>query len=179
MSLERIDEDLKDVELCYKGLGIPFDSPPEEVDKAYRALTEKLKKDLVSADPSTRSRAKEETDLVNNLYAKIKNSVNFQRRLRERSYASDDGEGTRERRTETQGPKVILKICPSCNNAVNSSFKVCPICRKRIYSSGLEKFLMEYLFSKKSLLTLSILSCLVLAIYIAKNFKAIIGFFSF
>jgi methionyl-tRNA synthetase len=177
MSFERADEDLKDVELCYKGLGIPFDSPPEEVDRAYRSISEKLKKELLSADPSKRSRAKEEEELVNNLYSKIKSSVNFQRKLRERSYSSDDGESTSARRTETHGPKLMLRICPSCNNAVNMANKVCPICRKRIYSSKLEKFFMGYLFSKNALLALVILTCLVLAIFITINFKGIINFF--
>ena len=178
MSIERLEDDLKDVDLCYKGLGIPFDSPPEEVERAYRFLTEKIKKDQLSSDPAKRKQAGEEAELINALYEKIRNSINYQRKLRERSYDRDAPEGERERKTAPSGPKVIMKICPSCNNAVNSTFKVCPICKKRIYKSNFEKICAEYVFSKKMLFVLTILASIAFVAMIALNYNDIVGFFS-
>jgi hypothetical protein len=175
-SNEKVDDELKDVDMCYKGMGIPFDSSPNEVEKAYSALTEKFKKDLLSADPAKRLKAKEDAEIVNNLYDKIRNSVNYQRNLRERSSAPDEKERAQIRKTETPGPKIISKICPSCNNMILKALKVCPICKKRIYSSYFEKVWVENFTSKNILLTLSILSCLVLVILIAINFGEIIRF---
>ena len=174
MSLNgKMEDDLKDVDLCYKGLGVPFDSPPREVERAYRSLTEKIKKDLLSSDPAIRLKAGEEAELINTLYDKIKNSVNYQRKLREKSHGPGDPEKPRERKTEVNGPKVILTICPSCNNTVSKAFKVCPICKKKIYSSKFEK-----IWNENMLFIFVTLFCLVLAILIAVNFKEIIKIFS-
>jgi hypothetical protein len=172
---ENIDNELKDVELCYKGMGIPFDSSPDEVERAYRSLTERFKRDMLSPDLDKRLKAKEDIEVVNNLYGKIKNSVNYQRKLRERGYAPDELEGSQKRRTEASGTRIILKICPSCNNSINGHLKVCPICKKRVYSSKFEKIWVENI-SKNMLLTISIISILALVILIATNFREIIGF---
>ena len=178
MSDENIDNELKDVELCYKGMGIPFDSSPDDVERAYRSLTERFKRDMLSPDLEKRLKAKDDIEVVNNLYGKIKNSVNYQRKLRERSYAPDELEGSQKRIAEANVPKIILKICPSCNNSINGVLKVCPICKKRIYSSIFEKIWVENVTSKNILITLSILFCLAIVILIAINFKVIIAFFS-
>jgi len=173
---EKSDNELKDVDLCYRGMGIPFDSSPEEVEKAYRSLTEKYKKDLLSPDSAKRLKAKEDAEIVNNLYDKIRNSVNYQRKLRERSSAPDEKERAQIRKTETSGPKVISKICPSCNNMILKALKVCPICKKRIYSSTIEKIWEENFTVNKMLLALSILSCLAIVIFVTLNYKVIYSF---
>jgi hypothetical protein len=177
MSLDKkSDDELKDVDLCYRGMGIPFDSSPEEVEKAYRSLTEKFKKDLLSPDPAKRLKAKEDDELVNNLYDKIRNSVNYQGRLRDRSYARDEQGSSQIRKTETRGPKVISIICPSCNNMILKALKVCPICKKRIYSSYFEQVWVETFTVKNILLTLSILFCLAIVILATLNYKVIYSF---
>ncbi|MGD0845525.1 MAG: hypothetical protein ABSA06_14335 [Geobacteraceae bacterium] len=175
-SHEKIDDELKDVDMCYKGMGIPFDSSPDEVERAYRSLTAEIKKNLLSADSAKRSKAKEDDELVNNLYNKIRNSVNYQRKLRERGYAPEGQEGAQQRRTEARAPHIVLKICPCCNNSVNKALKVCPFCRKRLYSSIFEKIWEENFTLKNISLTLLILFVLASAILIARNFNEISGF---
>lgn len=175
---EKRADELKDVELCYKGLGIPFDSSPEDVERAYRSLTEKFKKDTLSPDSSKRLKAKEDAEIVNNLYEKIRYSVNYQRSMRERSSAPDERESTQKRSTESKEPKIIFKICPCCNSTINKSLKTCPFCKKRIYSSNFEKIWVENIATKKMLFSISILSCLALLILIAINFRDIITFIS-
>jgi curved DNA-binding protein CbpA len=173
---ERMDKELKDVALCYKALGIPFDSSPAEVERAYRSLSAQFNKDLHSPDPATRLKAKEDAELVTSLYEKITNSANYQRKMKERSHAQDEREGTQKGKTETNAPKLILMICPSCNNTISKGLKACPFCKKRIYSSQFEKIWEENLTSKKMLLTLSILSCLALVILFVANLNDIIEF---
>jgi len=174
---EERENELKDVELCYKGLGIPFDSSPEDVERAYRSLTDKFNKDMLSADSSKRLKAKEDVEIVNNLYEKIRYSVNYQRSMKERSSTPDEYESTQRRSSESIGTKIIFKICPCCNNTIKKSLKVCPYCKKRIYSSKIEKIWVENI-SNNMVMVLSILSCLTLIALIAINFKEIMAFIS-
>lgn len=109
MSDENIDNELKDVELCYKGMGIPFDSSPDEVERAYRSLTERFKRDMLSPDLEKRLKAKEDIEVVNNLYGKIKNSVNYQRKLRERGYAPDELEGSQKKESRSKCSENNIK----------------------------------------------------------------------
>jgi len=175
---ENLDTELKDVELCYKGMGIPFDSSPDEVERAYRSLTESFKKDLLSPDSAKRLKAKEDAEFVGNLYDKIRNSVNYQRRLKERGYAPDEPDSIQKGETKPRGPVIIQRICPSCNNLINKALKICPICKKRIYSSSFEKIWVENITSKNMLIIVAMLCCLAIVILIAINLGDILLFIS-
>lgn len=152
------ENELNDVSLCFQALGIEFGAPPDEVEKAYKRMIDVIKKKQSSANPAERAEAAKDLELAHDLYDKIKNSVTYNTRLKER----DQAESLKEqiKKSAEQQQQMQFKVCLSCQKTIGASLKKCPYCKEPV-RTPLEMF-FHRLFSGANLVIILVL--LVLAV---------------
>lgn len=82
-----------DIELCFKALGLSTDATPAQVDKAYDSYMQRCKRDMLSADPGKRERARSDMDMISDMHFRIKKSVTYAARLKMVGASGGDSEG--------------------------------------------------------------------------------------
>lgn len=131
-------EELSDVALCYKAMGLEMDASPDEIEQTYARLTEGFRKELASSDPAVREQARVSIMQVKELYDKIKTSVTYAAKVRdhEKQVAAGKVDAVAAERLSTDSKlrKSSLQQCSSCKGYIAVGLKQCPYCRARILS---------------------------------------------
>lgn len=165
------EEELTDVILCYKAMGLSLDDGPAHIAQTYNDLTEGFRGNLASVDPTVREDARKNIALMREMYDKIKGSVTYNTIVRE---LEKNGRLAAEMKAaEAVKPKVVklenhLTHCPSCRNVINIKSKVCPICKYRILTP-LEKFVRRHLTTKKVVIAAVLLIVILAAVILSTN----------
>ncbi len=160
------DNELTDVILCYKAMGLSLDDGPLRIEQTYMDLTENYRKHLSSPDPVLREDARKNIALMKEMYDKIKGSITYNTVVRE---LEKSGKLAEEMKAAAAAkPKVVrlenhLMHCPACRNVINKGSKTCPICKFR-FLSPFEKFMDRYV-TTKSIVIFCVVLILLLAVF--------------
>ncbi len=158
------EQELSDIELCYKAMGLSFSDNPDQVEKTYRKLKEEYSKSVRSTDLAVRATAQENLKQVEELFATITGSLIYKDYAREyEKYTSLKAEKRAERRQKQPPPAVTQshRNCPYCNRPIASTLKVCIYCHGRIMTPMEE--LTAKLFSTRNLIIAAIAALLVIS----------------
>jgi hypothetical protein len=171
-SVEMIEQDqeLTDVILCYKAMGLSLDDGPSHIEQTYMGLTEAYRKNLSSPDPVIREDARKNIALMKEMYDKIKGSITYNTMVREQEKS---GKLAEEQKAAKVKPQVVklenhLMNCPSCRNVISKRSKSCPICKYR-FLSPLQKLMDRFVTTRNVAIAGVILVLLVVAIVFILN----------
>ena len=130
------ENELSDIELCYKAMGLSFSDNPEQVERTYRKLKDEYGKAMTSPDPSERGTASENLRQLEELFATITGSLIYKDYAREyEKYKELKAEKLAERRKKQQQEPVVketLVNCPYCTKLIMPKLKVCIYCHGKI-----------------------------------------------
>jgi hypothetical protein len=165
MAGEEKDTELTDIVLCYQAMGVPLDSSPAAIERAFRMLTDASKEKYASTDPAIREDGRQSLELLEQMYSKIQNSVTYKAMEREQLRRQENSQ-----KVETQVKRPVhravleqkqMVLCPRCNGSIAKGEKTCPIC-KSAQATSLEK-LLAALFSRAALIAYGMVLVLAVA----------------
>ncbi len=155
------DKELNDIMLCYQAMGASIGDSPEKLERLYNEIIKQYKKDLASSDLAERTNAKASFDQVNEMYAKIKNSITYSAMTKDYLKAGERAASQDRSAQRTKVEKASLRNCPHCNKIISIAFKVCPMCKTPILT-GTEKF-FKLVFSRTAIVMYLVLVIVALA----------------
>ena len=121
------NDELKDIDLCYKALGLSIGDSPQQVESTYTRLMEIYNNNMKSPDGHVRQDAKNNMELIADMYANIKDSVTYQAMEKEYAkkgkLAESGGKGSVSN-NEALLQKGIYKECPSCQSVISKSGRI-------------------------------------------------------
>jgi len=165
------ENELSDIELCYKAMGLSFSDNPEQVEKTYRKLKDEYTKAMRSTEITERVTATENMKQLEELFTTITESLIYKDYAREyEKYKASKAEQLVERKQKQQKKREVKEkqvICPYCYKPIAEKIKVCNYCHGKIQSS-LEKF-MANVFSTRNLIILIILVVLAMVVIVLKS----------
>jgi hypothetical protein len=160
---EASENELSNIELCYKALGLSFSDNPDQVERTYKKLKDEYVKGTRSSDLSERAKATENLKQLDELFTTITGSLIYKDYAREyEKYKALKAEQMAARK-QKQPPvvKETLIKCPYCNKPIAPKLKVCIYCHGKILTP-MEQF-MAKVFSKRNLIIVTVLAVLVIA----------------
>jgi predicted nucleic acid-binding Zn ribbon protein len=167
------NDELKDIDLCYKALGLSIGDSPQQVESTYTRLMEIYKNNMKSPDGHVRQEAKNNMELIADMYANIKDSVTYQAMEREYAkkgkLAESGGKGSASN-NEALLQKGIYKECPSCQSVISKTEKKCPKCKEDL-TSGFERFRKDYL-TKTNVIVFSVLLIIIIIAVVGFMFSS-------
>jgi len=159
------ENELSDIELCYKAMGLSFSDNPEQVEKTYRKLKEEYGNAMRSAVPSERVSASENLKQLEELFITITGSLIYKDYAREyEKYKAQKAEQLAARKLKQQQQPIVKEIlinCPYCHKPISKKLKICIYCHGKILTP-MEQ-LMAKVFSTRNLIIATILVVLVIA----------------
>ncbi|HIJ94667.1 MAG TPA: hypothetical protein HPP94_02805 [Desulfuromonadales bacterium] len=158
------ENELSDIELCYKAMGLSFSDNPEQVEKTYRKLKDEYGNSMRSADPAIRQSATENLKQLEELFVTITGSLIYKDYAREyEKYKAQKAEQLAARKQKTEQPvvKEMLINCPYCHKPISKKLKVCIYCHGKILTP-MEQ-LMSKVFSTRNLIIATIFVVLIIA----------------
>ncbi|MFZ4855455.1 MAG: hypothetical protein ACOYL3_03580 [Desulfuromonadaceae bacterium] len=166
------ENELSDIELCYKAMGLSFSDNPEQVEKTYRKLKDEYSKAIRSSDATERSTASENMKQLEELFTTITGSLIYKDYAREyeKYKALKDEQNAARRKKQQQKPVVIEKHinCPYCKKLIAPKLKVCIYCHGKILTP-MEK-IMAKVFSTRNLIIITIIVVLaIVGVIIVSN----------
>ena len=168
------ENELSDIELCYKAMGLSFSDNPEQVEKTYRKLKDEYTKAMRSTEITERVTATENMKQLEELFATITESLIYKDYAREyEKYKASKAEQLVERKQKQQKNREVKEKqfnCPYCYKPIAEKIKVCNYCHGKILSP-MEKLLANVfsmrnlmnVFSTRNLIILIILVVLAMA----------------
>ena len=158
------ENELSDIELCYKAMGLSFSDNPEQVERTYRKLKEDYSKSMSSSDPAERVSATENLKQLEELFTTITGSLIYKDYAREyEKYKAVKSEKIAERKLKQQQQPVVkeeLVDCPYCKKLISPRLKVCIYCRGKILTP-MEQ-LVANVFSTRNMVLITVVVALVL-----------------
>jgi hypothetical protein len=159
------ENELSDIELCYKVMGLSFSDNPEQVEQTYRKLKTEYGKAMRSSDPTERVNASENLKQLEELFKTITESMIYKDYAREyEKYKAAKAEQMAARKQKQPGQPVVkdaLINCPYCHKMIAPSLKVCIYCHGKILTP-LEQ-MMAKLFSTRNIIVLIVVVVLAIA----------------
>jgi hypothetical protein len=159
------ENELSDIELCYKAMGLSFSDNPEQVEKTYRKLKDEYNNAMRSSDSAARHTASENLKQLEELFVTITGSLIYKDYAREyEKYKAQKAEqlaARKQKQHEQPAVKETLFNCPYCHKPISHKLKACIYCHGKILTP-MEQ-LMTKVFSTKNLLIATILVVLVIA----------------
>jgi uncharacterized protein with PIN domain len=159
------ENELSDIELCYKAMGLSFSDNPEQVEKTYRKLKDEYGNAMRSAEPAVRQSATENMKQLEDLFVTITGSLIYKDYAREyEKYKAQKAEQLAARKQKLQDLPVVkeeLTNCPYCRKPISHKLKVCIYCHGKILTP-MEQ-LMAKVFSTRNLIIATILVILIIA----------------
>lgn len=152
------NEELMDIDLCYKALGLSMGDSPQQVEMTYNRLMDIYKNNMKSADGQVRMDAKNNMELISDMYANIKSSVTYQAMEKEyskKSKLSNDAGKSNAAKRDAPAMKSIYKECPSCTAMVSKSATKCPTCKYNFQT------VTDRILASKNLIILGVIVVLV------------------
>jgi len=169
---EMSENELSNIELCYKAMGLSFSDNPEQVERTYRKLKEQYGKAMRSADPSERAGANENLKQLEELFTTITGSVIYKDYAREyakyKESKAEEQATRKQKQVEKPVVKDILVNCPYCHKLISPKLKVCMYCRGKILTP-MEK-MIENFFTTKSIIIITVVLLLIaVGVLVAMN----------
>jgi hypothetical protein len=159
------ENELSDIELCYKVMGLSFSDNPEQVEQTYRKLKAEYGKAMRSSDPTERVNASENLKQLEELFKTITESMIYKDYAREyEKYKATKAEQMSARKQKQPGQPVVKDApvnCPYCHKMIAPTLKVCIYCHGKILTP-MEQ-MIEKLFSTRNIIVLIIVVVLVIA----------------
>jgi hypothetical protein len=152
------ENELTDITLCYMAMGVSIGDSPDKIEETYKALTEEYRKNLRSPDHAVREDAKNNIELIGELYEKIKGSITYQTMAKDYLKSSQrdaDKAGIRKTAANVKVEKTRLMSCPNCKKIISKGLKVCPLCRKPVNTKA-GKFIKQYFTITNTIISLII-----------------------
>jgi hypothetical protein len=162
---KRKNEELTDIDLCYKALGLSVGDSPERIETTYNRLMDMYKNNMKSADAQVRDEAKNSLSLIADMYENIKASVTYQAMEKEYSKMSKRSiEAGKRSAAKSDAPimKSIYKECPSCTATVSKSATKCPTCKYE-FQTVTDRFTSQ-MFTRTNVIILSVIAVLAVVI---------------
>lgn len=146
------DKGLKDIELCYTAMGLSIGDSPAKIEMMYNRLCEMYKAKLIASDPRAHMEAKENLDLIEEMYNKIKNSVTYQSMAKdyEKRGKLQGEERSRPSDIDATLLKSSMMNCPKCHTVISKDSKVCPRCKTPILTQY--EMIMKTVFTKTNII---------------------------
>jgi len=166
------ENELSNIELCYKAMGLSFSDNPEQVERTYRKLKEEYGRAMRSSDTSQRADATENLKQLEELFISITSSLIYKDYAREyaKYKAIKDEEQAAKKQKQGEKPVVkdVLVNCPYCHKLISPKLRVCMYCRGKILTP-MEK-MMEKLFTTKGIIIIAVVLLLIaVAVVVALN----------
>jgi hypothetical protein len=165
------ENELSEIELCYKAMGLSFSDNPEQVEKTYRKLKDEYTRGMRSTDPSERVAADENLKQLEELFKTITGSLIYRDYAREfekyKEIKAEEIQARKQKQAEQPVVKEALISCPYCQKPISTKLKVCIYCHGKILTP-MEQ-MMAKLFSTKVLVIFVVLLLIVAAVVVAMN----------
>lgn len=166
------ENELSNIELCYKAMGLSFSDNPEQVERTYRKLKEEYGKGMRSSDIAERAGATENMKQLEELFTTITSSLIYKDYAREyekyKAIKAEEMAARKQKQGEKPIPKEALINCPYCHKLISPKLKVCMYCRGKILTP-MEK-LMEKFFTTKSIIIIAVVFLLIaVGVVVAMN----------
>ena len=158
----RKNEELTDIDLCYKALGLSVGDSPAQIETTYNRLMDIYKNNMKSADGQVREDAKNSISLITDMYENIKASVTYQameKEYKKMSSRSSDAGKSNVSKSEAQAIKSSYKECPSCMSMISKSAIKCPKCKYDFKT--VTATIITQLFTRTNVIILSVIVLLV------------------
>ena len=155
MSDPRKNEELTDIDLCYKALGLSVGDSPEQIEATYNRLTDIYKNNMKSADAHVRDEAKNSLTLIADMYENIKASVTYQAMEKEYAKKGKLSGDAGKIKAEAAAMRNTHKECPSCMAMVIKSATKCPTC-KHEFKTAADKIMGQFL-TKTNVIIVSVI----------------------
>ena len=159
------ENELSEIELCYKAMGLSFSDNPEQVEKTYRKLKDEYNRGMHSNDSSERSAAAENLHQLEELFKTITGSLIYKDYAREyekyKEVKAEEIAARKQKQAEQHAVKDALIICPYCSKPISTKLKACIYCHGKILTPT--ELLMEKMFSTRNIVIAAIVAVLVVA----------------
>ncbi|MEI6305947.1 MAG: hypothetical protein WCP33_03900 [Deltaproteobacteria bacterium] len=159
------ENELSNIELCYKAMGLSFSDNPEQVERTYLKLKDEYGKAMRSSDIPVRAGATENLRQLEELFTTITGSLIYKDYAREyekyKAIKAEEIAARKQKQAEKPVAKEALVNCPYCNKLIAPRLKVCMYCRGKILTP-MEK-LLEKVFTTNNMIVLVVIVLLVAA----------------
>ena len=155
------ENELSDIELSYKAMGLSFSDSPDVVERTYRKLKDEYGKAMRSTDPAERSGASENLKQLEELFTTITGSLIYKDYAKEyekyKAIKAEEMAARKQKQAAKAAVKEELVNCPYCHKPISPKLKVCMYCRGKILTP------MEKMFSTKLIIIAAIVVVIIVA----------------